>query len=84
MTAITQPLTREQLVSLADTEGWIEVDVKVHLSEIIDNDLEGFLDILCERVGASMLTDINYSIAGHEADDLTITVTGSLEYELED
>lgn len=51
--------------------------VDVELYEIIDNDFEGFLDILSERVSDTvLLTDISYRIVGHDGDTLKIEVDG--------
>ena len=55
--------------------------VTVELSDLIDNNLEGFLDILSEKaVGHECLMDINYKIVGHESDTiLKIEVTGYVD-----
>lgn len=51
--------------------------VEVDLSEIIDTDLEGFLDILSERAtGSPLLMDISYKVIGCENDTLKIEVDG--------
>jgi hypothetical protein len=51
--------------------------VEVDLSEIIDTDLEGFLDILSERAtGSPLLMDISYRIVSVENDTLKIEVDG--------
>ena len=53
--------------------------VEVDLHEIIDNDLEGLLDILSERAtGSPLLMDISYRIVGHENDTLKIEVDGDI------
>ena len=55
----------------------IEQKVWVSLSEVIEHNLEGFLDLLAERAGFPLLMDIDYSIvrwdAGH---GLVIEVSG--------
>ena len=51
--------------------------VEVDLSDVIDNDLEGFLDLLSERaVNSPLLMDISYRIVGHDGDTLKIEVDG--------
>ena len=51
--------------------------VQVDLREIIENDLEGFLDILSERAtGSSLLMDISYRILSVENNSLMIEVDG--------
>ena len=49
--------------------GYIEGKVMVHLSDIIDNDLEGFLDLLSEKlIGSPLLMDINYDVVDSTAE----------------
>ena len=60
-----------------DEDGWIEHTVVVDLSSIISRDLEGFLDLLSEKlVGNDLLKDINYDVVGHRGDELFIRVSG--------
>lgn len=57
--------------------------VKVELRDIINNDFEGFLDILSENlIGNPCLMGIDYKIVGYEDDSLLhIKVTGMVELE---
>ena len=56
---------------------YIRKQIKVSLSEAIDHDLEGWLDLLAELAGYPMLMDISYRIVGHEGDEtLCIEVCG--------
>ncbi|KKM86214.1 hypothetical protein LCGC14_1281310 [marine sediment metagenome] len=50
--------------------------IKIDLSDIINTDLEGFLDLIAEFAGYPYLKEINYSIEGHEGDTLQIRVKG--------
>lgn len=52
---LTKPLTRDQLLQQVDDSGIIETHIAVDLAEIIDNDLEAFLDLLSERTIGSVL-----------------------------
>ena len=62
-----------------DHHGRIAVKVDVDLSEIIDSDLEQLLDLLSERAtGSGLMTDISYSVAGHQGDTLTLDVSGGI------
>ena len=71
------PPTKEQLKQLLDSNGWLEkIVVSVTLSEIIEHDFEGFLDLLVERAGYPMLQEIGYCIEGHDEDVLHIRVSG--------
>src|SRR5574337_2164615 len=57
----------------------IEVDVFVELSEVIDTDLEGFLDLLSERAtGSGLLGDISYRMAGNDHNALKVKVSGEI------
>jgi hypothetical protein len=51
--------------------------VRVELAEIVDNDLEGFLDLLSEKhTRSNLLMDIDYKIVGYTDDALIIEVSG--------
>lgn len=56
--------------------------VRVELSDIIKTDLEGFLDTLARDAGLPLLTDIDYTIEGHEENSLQIRVKGDVSEEL--
>lgn len=76
--AIKNPLTHRQLVEMFNDseDGFISVDVEVELNAIIDDDLEGFLDLLCELVGSPFLQNIDYQVSGYAGDNMIIiTVT---------
>ena len=67
----------------------VEETINVSLSDIIDvcakGGLEAFLDMLAERIGYPLLTDINYSVlALNEDGSLKVKVTGCIEQEEED
>jgi hypothetical protein len=50
-----------------------EFEVKVSLSELIDNDFEGFLDLISElATGAVLLQDISYSLIGVDTDEQAV------------
>lgn len=54
----------------------MKTNVQVELHEIIDYNLEGFLDLISERACKSpLLMDISYRVVGHDGDTLTIEVT---------
>lgn len=51
--------------------------VKVDLHEILATDFEGFLDILAEKCGDPLLTEIDYKVVGSIGDwDIMFMVTG--------
>lgn len=59
-----------------DDGGYTIFYVEVDLSEVISHDLEGFLGLLCERVGNPLLMDVNYEVIRTVGDTLTIRVAG--------
>lgn len=62
---LDKPYTEEEINSLIDKNGYITGNVVANLTEIIDADLESFLDILSIRLtGSDLLTDISYEPIG--------------------
>jgi hypothetical protein len=60
------------------------IDVKVDLSEIIDTDLEGFLDLISERAGFPLLQQQEYICIGAEDEALIFRVRGDISAHLEE
>lgn len=58
----------------SETQDQIDVVVEVELVEIVDNDLEGFLDILADRVGNPLISNISYEVVGNKSNALYIRV----------
>lgn len=76
-----KPYTMEQMKEAlrGEGEGYIEGVVAVDLSDVIDNDLEGFLDLISYKMtGTELLMDITYNVVGHEEDMLFIRVRGDV------
>ena len=70
-------LTIEEMKQQMEKENQIHGFVRIHLSEVIDNDLEGFLDIISEQLtGSPFLMNISYNVDHTEADDLILYVSG--------
>lgn len=65
---------------LPDENNYVEIQIVVDLSELIDNDLEQFLDLIAERAtGSVCLQDVNYGIVSYEGSDtLLMRVTGDI------
>lgn len=74
MNIIRTPLTKAEITKrLEEDTTYITGVVPVDLSDIIDNDLEGLLDIVSEKlIGSICLMDINYKCIGVENDGLTL------------
>lgn len=77
---LTQPYTREELRSNMDEDGYVEGKVIVDFNQILDIDLEGFLDCLSERLtGSLLLMNIDYDIVGIVGpNELVINVSGNV------
>ena len=82
-TIVEHPYTPKKIRSSMKADGLISGVVKVELRDIINNDFEGFLDILSENfIGNPCLMGIDYKIGGYEDDSLLhIKVTGMVELE---
>lgn len=60
---LEKPLSIMEMLDCCDADLYVEGDVVIDLSELIDHDLEGILDIMAERLtGSSLLMDVNYSL----------------------
>lgn len=63
--SLTVPLTAEEIPALLDEEGSITVIIEVGLDELTDNDLEGVLDIISDKVlGSCLLMGFSYEVSG--------------------
>lgn len=73
-TAITAPNGREFTI---DEHGYIRGEVIVDLSDLIDSDLEGALDLFSDRLtGSDILMDIAYKALRVEDGSVVIEVSG--------
>jgi hypothetical protein len=61
-------------------------EIQVEISEIIECDLEGFLDLISERAGFPLLQEQRYEIDGAHSQETTLTlrVFGNVEAHLDD
>lgn len=74
---LDKPLSVEDMKKQMETHGCIIGTVKVALHEVIACDLNGFIDLLSERLtGSHFLTDANWHVTGHKGDTLHICVSG--------
>ena len=63
------------IMARKDVAGYASVD----LDQIINNDLEWFLDTLADRIGQPLLMDIHYRVVGHDRDTLLFLVRGEVD-----
>lgn len=74
-----EPMTRKEILEKRDENGFVEGVVPVSLSDAIDNDLEGFLDLISEKlVGDASLLDISYASVGSRGTEILVSVTGDV------
>lgn len=83
---ITEPLSKDELKSIADDDNYVSGNVVVDLDDIVDDDLELFLDELSTSlVGDDLLQDITYALVGTTDDGRAIIeVSGDASYEIDD
>lgn len=82
------PVPKENIRKYTDEDNYIKGIVDVHISALINHDLESFLDLISTGlVGNELLSDINYDIVGLHPDDKNIMymlVSGDVSVILED
>jgi hypothetical protein len=79
--ALDRPMTVAEADAAAGEGCYITGVVAVDLDELVDNDLEGLLDILGERLveHGLLLSDISYRVAGvQDAETLLVEVKGDI------
>lgn len=84
---LEKPLTLDEIAEMRkkNRDGYISGVVHVDLNDVIEKDLEGFLDTLSSKLtGTELLSDIKYTVVGVEDGDLAIKVEGDPEMVLED
>ena len=76
------PLTKDDIQGFMAAQGFVDGTVAVTVQELIDNDYEGFLDILENRlVGLQILSDIQEEMVGADvtAGEVYFKVSGYVE-----
>jgi hypothetical protein len=81
-TVLQQPLSKKAIRDFSDAKpgNYIRGIVAMDLSDLIDNDFEGILHLMSEKLtGTGLLTDIHFKIVGFEDDTkLHIEISGDL------
>lgn len=73
------PLTKEAVCRYKDDNNYIRGIVKVELSDMIENDLDGFLDLISEKLtGSPLLMDIGYEPVSVFEEELYLLVSGDV------
>ena len=76
-----EPYTREQIESIQNIAGDVSGIISVNLSDVIDNDFEGLMDIFESKlISEGVLSDISYKVVGSGAgDEIHIYVSAEVE-----
>ena len=77
----------EEVIESRNKNNYVEGYVQIHISEMIDNDHEAFLDAISEKlVGSDLLMDVSYDVVGlaDEPNELILKVSGDVSTILED
>lgn len=78
-TRVDTPFTSEELFGIVTPEGQFDVEVLVDFDLILENDFEGFLDILSGAiVSDGIIEDIDYTLTGVEDGCVIINVIANL------
>lgn len=83
---LTASKSAKEVIASRDENNYVEGYVRMHISDMIDNDLETFLDLLSLKlVGNELLMDINYNVVGlaDEQDTLILKVRGDVSMVME-
>jgi hypothetical protein len=71
-------LSRQETVAAVGKGEYVEGVVAIDLGDLIDLELEGFLDKLSQLLtGGELLMDIQYEVVGHEKDSLWMKISGN-------
>ncbi len=63
----------EEIIASRDENNYVEGYITVHISDLIDNNLDSFLDIISEKlVGSVLLMDVTYDVVGFEEDNMIV------------
>ena len=69
------------IIAARDENNFVEGYIQIHISDMIDNDYEGFLEFISEKlVGSDLLMDVNYEVVAQAKkmfpNELILKVTG--------
>lgn len=74
---LTKPLTKQEIIRQFKAVGEVSGNVLVEINEMIEGDLEAFLDLISTRlVGSDLLCDVRYDAVGVQDGDVVFEVTG--------
>lgn len=78
-----------EVLASRDENNYVEGYIQIHISDMIDNDYEGFLDFISEKlIGNDLLMDINYEVVAQAKkmfpNELILKVTGDVSTIIEE
>ena len=78
-----RPLSKQEIEQMMLDDEYVHGNIILTTYELINNDLEGVLDIISERlIESPLLMDINYSVVSlYAEDELVFCVTGIVDLE---
>lgn len=83
-TLLAKPLTLREIMSHKTEDDYIEGVIAVDIEDLINNDLEGVLDMLSEQLTNSyLLMSMGYEVVGHEGNTLHMKVWGDVSMIIE-
>lgn len=82
---LTKPLTMEEMKKQMEEKNEVTGVIRIELSDAIENDLEGFLDFISEKLtGSPLLMGIDYEVIVADKDWIYLKVTGDASTILEE
>lgn len=80
MQSLDKPYTIEEILTLRSSNNYLTGVIQVDLGDIIDCNLEEFLDLISNKlINSTLLMDINYRVIDVKADNsLLIEVSGDV------
>lgn len=81
---LKEPLSMEEMQSQMEKNQKVQGVVEVELSEIVNRDLESFLDLISDKLTNTwLLSGTDYELVGHKGNTLHLKVTGDAGLVLE-
>ena len=82
---LIEPLTIAEMKKQMEEKNEVIGVIRIELSDAIENDLEGFLDFISEKLtGSPLLMDIDYEVIVADKDWIYLKVTGDASTILEE
>jgi len=74
-----RPAIPEEYLLAADRNGCVGFRIKIELSDLIENDLEGVLDLISEQcINSPLLSNLAWDIESAKCQTITLRVRGDI------